>query len=166
MTLTVTLAWVEGRNLLHLVDEFASLLDAPRPGADPALRRLTPPAYPGDPEATAEFRRSTSGELLDRRRKDAARVRTDLVDFDGDEAPRDTLTPVELSLAEIDPWLRTLAAIRLVVAERLGIAETDHPHDPDDSRFAVYDWLGYRLEDLIQRADEEDDASAPDAVTG
>ncbi len=38
------------------------------------------------------------------------------------------------------------------IAERLGI-ESDDDHDPDDARFGVYDWLGYRLELVIEAAD-------------
>ena len=45
--------------------------------------------------------------------------------------------------------------MRLVLATRLGIdSETDH--DPEVPAFAVYDWLGYRLELLVQAADELD----------
>ena len=43
--------------------------------------------------------------------------------------------------------MRTLTAIRLVIASRLGIEDEDD-RDEDDPRFGVYDWLGYRLEGL------------------
>jgi hypothetical protein len=157
----ITIAWVEGRNLLHLIDEFLSLVDEPRLGSDPALARLTPVAYPDDDAAAAEFRRSTGDELFDRRREDAATMRGDLAPFDDDDDTRDPLAPqsVAVHAGHLDAWLRTLAAIRLVVATRLGIDHADH-HEADDPRFHVYDWLGYRLEDLIQRADDADAATA------
>lgn len=157
MSVVLSFAWIEGRNLLHLIDEFLSLIDA-SPNDDPALARLTPSAYPDDDAASAEFRLGTSHELLDRRRQDARAVRVDLADFDAeDEHSQDPLTPHELQVPapRIDSWMRTLAAIRLVVASRLGVENADR-HDDDDPRFHVYDWLGYRLDDLIRRADESD----------
>ena len=51
-------------------------------------------------------------------------------------------------------WLRTLAAIRLVLASRLGI-EVAEDHDPDDPRFGIYDWLGYRLDGLVAAVDDQ-----------
>lgn len=160
MTVTLPIAWIEGRNLLHLLDEFRSLIGGPLDDADPALSRLTPVAYPDDGAAAAEFRLGTRDELFDRRRKDADVVRADLAEFDvGDDEAPDALATVEVALSEVDPWMRTLAAIRLVVASRLGIAQDDR-HDADDPRFHVYDWLGYRLDDLIQRADDADEHAA------
>ena len=160
MSITISLAWVEGRNLLHLIDEFLELVGSPPVGADPALSRLTPVAYPDDEAAAAEFGSSTTHELLDRRRTDALAMRDDLVGFDDDDE-RDLLAAHEVDVApeRVDAWLRTLAAIRLVVASRLGIDQDDR-HDADDPRFQVYDWLGYRLDDLVQRADDADAARA------
>lgn len=160
MSVSISIARIEGRNLLHLIDEFLELVGGPRTSADPALARLAPTAYPDDDAAAAEFRRGTRDELFDRRRKDALVMREDLVEFDtagdGDPlAPQDVVIPD----ARIDAWMRTLAAIRLVVASRLGVDHDDH-HDPEDTRFHVYDWLGYRLDDLIQRADDADAATA------
>ena len=54
----------------------------------------------------------------------------------------------------IDAWLRTLTALRLVIANRLGIESDDDTHDPEDPRYGVYDWLGYRLDGLVRAADE------------
>ena len=165
VSVSLTIAWIEGRNLVHLIDEFVGLVSGPREGADPALDRLAPPVYPDDDAAAAEFRLRTESELFDRRRADALTMRGDLDGLDTDDAmPRDVLAPheVEVPTGHIDAWLRTLAAVRLVVASRLGI-ERDDRHDADDPRFQVYDWLGYRLDDLIQRADEAD---ATDSATG
>ena len=47
-----------------------------------------------------------------------------------------------------------LAAIRLVLATRLGI-RSEEDHDEDDPRFGIYDWLGYRLDGLVQAAYDE-----------
>ena len=66
-------------------------------------------------------------------------------------AAGDPASTIELMLSapEAAAWLRTLAALRLVLASRLGI-RTEDDHDPEDPRFGVYDWLGYRLELLVR----------------
>lgn len=157
-----TLALVEGMHLLQLVDDFRELVGADRSATDPALQRLTPRVYPDDAEASRAFAESTRDDLLDRRLLDADTVRLTLgaFDIDPDAVTEDAaLEPIELVIAEtqVDAWLRTLTAIRLVIAERLDIASDDEPeHDERDERFGIYDWLGCRLEVLIQAADELD----------
>ena len=157
--IVLPLALLEGAHLARLVDEFGELM-RDRSADDPAVRRLTPSAYPEDREAARAFSDSTRDELLDRRLSEAAAVRTALAPFDveidalSEEA---ALEPRDLVIAEDDlvAWLRTLTAIRLVIAERLGI--TTEEHRSDDGRSDIYDWLGYRLEVLIQAADELDE---------
>jgi hypothetical protein len=41
--------------------------------------------------------------------------------------------------------------VRLVMATRLGI--TTEEEQDDDPRFGVYNWLGFRLEGLLQAID-------------
>jgi hypothetical protein len=142
---------LEAAHLGGLVRQFVRLLDQPR-ADDHAIARLTPDAYPDDPDASAEFRRVTESDLLSARRSDAARVLADLGAEDADTiAEAHASDPVDLRLDPEDAtaWLRTLAAIRLVLASRLGI-RTEDDHDSDDPRFGIYDWLGYRLETLVQ----------------
>ncbi len=146
---------IEGAHLARIVEEFQEIVGSGRDTADPAVQRLTPTPYPDDTEASSTFADTTREVLLDRRWADAATVRSALTEFDSDPLGEDdALNESEVLVAEdqIDPWLRTLTAIRLVLASRLGIADDDE-HDTEDSRFAVYDWLGYRLEVLIQAAD-------------
>lgn len=145
------LAGVESQHLTTLIDQFLELLRDTELGTDVALGRLTPAVYPDDAEASAEFAAATSTDLLDRRAADARVVRAAL-------APLTVDDEAELAVAasELDPWLRTLTALRLVIASRLGI-ENGSAHDPDDPRFGVYDWLGYRLEVLVEAADALDD---------
>lgn len=154
----LSLALIEGAHLLRLVDEFGELLRA-RSTDDSAVRRLTPTAYPDDAEAAAAFAETTRDELLDRRRSEATTVRAALAPFDIEIdalSEKDALEPRDLVIAEddLDAWLRTLTAIRLVIADRLGITTEDHTSD--DGRGDIYDWLSYRLEVLIQAADEID----------
>ncbi|WP_223625025.1 DUF2017 family protein [Microbacterium sp. EST19A] len=155
----LSIAVLEGVHLARLVDDFRDLLTE-RETDDSAVRRLTPSAYPDDQDAARAFAESTRDDLLDRRLADAVTVRTALAPFDVDVEPLsedEALAPRDLVIAEddLDSWLRTLTAIRLVIADRLGITEDDQTDE--DGRGDIYDWLGYRLELLIQAADEVDE---------
>lgn len=157
----MSMATIEGINLVGLVDDFTSILAAAQDAPDPAIDRLTPDVYPEDAEASAEFSSATREELLDRRAADAATMRLTLTPFlselsedlteDAAMQHRDVTIPAE----EIDAWLRTLTAIRLVIATRLGITTDDEERDPEDPHFGVYDWLAYRLDTLISLADAQ-----------
>lgn len=147
----VQITRIEAANLAELLRQFRELLEA-TPTADPALARLAPDAYPDDAEASRQFHDLTASELLGRRDADAQTVLSSL--GAGADVPRtDTEAAEELTLSlsadQLDAWLRALAALRLVLASRLGVSSEDD-HDESDPRFAVYDWLGYRLELLVQ----------------
>jgi hypothetical protein len=118
-----------------------------------AAPRLVPDAYTDDPQGSAEFRRLTEPTLLERRSDDAAMVVASLAPLLAED-PTD-LEPVGLPL---DPptaaaWVRCLAALRLVLAERLGI-RTESDGEVDDPRFGVYEWLGFRLDGLMTALDD------------
>lgn len=155
--LVLELARVEAAHLAGLVGQFRDLLrdSAPEDG-DPALVRLAPAAY-DDEDAAREFRALTQHDLLDRRAADAEVVLASLPD--AAELPDDPEDPALLEQVEIRldadavrAWMRTLAAVRLVLATRLGITDADD-HDPEDPRFGVYDWIGYRLDGLVTALD-------------
>jgi Domain of unknown function (DUF2017) len=155
--IVLELTRLEAAHLAGLVTQFSELVDgAATDGGDPAIARLVPDAYE-DSAAAAEFRRLTEADLLDRRRDDGALVlatlapAADLPEDLDDPALLETAV-IALSPAEAGAWLRTLAAIRLVLATRLGIARADE-HDPGDPRFGIYDWLGYRLDGLVMALD-------------
>ncbi|WP_203579616.1 DUF2017 family protein [Microbacterium hibisci] len=157
----VEITRLEAAHLAGLVGQFAELLrdSAPEQG-DPAIARLVPPAYREDDSAAEEFRSLTQSDLLDRRSADAGVVLASLTD--AADIPDDPDDPALFEQVEIRldgdtarAWLRTLAAVRLVLATRLGVAEEDD-HDQDDPRFGVYDWIGYRLDGLVGALERED----------
>jgi len=164
-TLSLPLAVLEGIHLNELINQLTSVLADSEASSDPAIERLVPDAYPEDTDASAEFSNATRADLLERRRADAVSVQHALKplstvapeDLAGDEAiqEREVLIPAQ----ELDAWLRTLTALRLVIAARLNITAADDEHDLDDPRFHVYDWLGYRLDGLVALADAHDEAS-------
>ncbi|TDN92733.1 DUF2017 family protein [Microbacterium sp. BK668] len=160
------LSRLEATHLAGLVTQFAELLDETGDGLpdDPAVLRIVPDGYSGDPAAAQEFRELTQRELLERRSTDAAAVLADLahvIAIPADTAvTADDDTLLETALVRLDAdglqaWLRTLAAIRLVLASRLGIT-SEEDHDDEDPRFGVYDWIGYRLDGLVRAADSDD----------
>ena len=118
--------------------------------SDPALRRLLPDAYPGDAEATEEFRRYTDATLRDGMNADLLAVRASLLEI-GEKGQ------VTLDDEQAHAWLRVLNRVRLVLAVRLGIENaSDHDNlaeiDADDPRigpFLLFEWVGYLLSDLL-----------------
>lgn len=147
---------MEALHLSGLVAQFVDLLRTGSPAADPAVARLVPDAYESPTEA-AEFRSATEADLLDRRRADALRVLDSLGDAlpasdDSDDPTLLESVPVLLTDDDARAWLRTLAALRLILASRLGI-EDESDDDPDDPRFGVYEWVGYRLDGLVRALD-------------
>lgn len=123
---------------------------------DPAIARLLPDAYGGDPEASREFRGLTEMSLASRKVTNARRVieTLDAADADGGE--------LRLDPAATQSWLRTLADIRLTIAARLGIETDDQPEatDTDDIADAelalrdVYDWLAWVTETLLDALED------------
>jgi len=156
--LVMELTLLEAAHLSDLIGQFEDLVTS-ADGSDPALRRLVPDAYADDAEAASEFRRLTEGDLLSRRAADAGVVRSSLRrdgrDIDADQLDRaaaEDILVVDLTPDAAGSWLRTLAALRLVLADRLGVTDEDQRGD-GDARFGVYEWIGYRLEMLVQALD-------------
>lgn len=157
------MSMLEAAHLTDLVAQFAELIADTvdeTTSDDPAIARLVPDAYRDDPAAADEFRRLTQGDLLDRRRDDAdtvlATLQRDGVTLRPAQIADEDATAafvVELDDLRVAAWLRTLTSVRLVMATRLGITD-DGQEDPDDPRFGIYNWLGFRLEGLLDALED------------
>jgi hypothetical protein len=117
---------------------------------DPVLLRLLPNAY-ADPEAASDFRRYTEAQLRGAKQKNLRLVReqlTVLVD--------ENLGGVIEEL-DADIWLKAINDLRIALSIRLEINETSHEtfellpdEDPQKPVYAVYFWLGWLQENLLE----------------
>jgi hypothetical protein len=118
---------------------------------DPAVQRLFPNAYPHDAAASSDFRRFT---LRDQRDNKLAAVRVVLGDL---AATQHGGHPVKISDDHTEAWLKTLTNLRLSVATRLGITDSEAAEElaqlaDDDPRafmHSIYEWLGFAQETLL-----------------
>ena len=136
----VRLRFHEGEVLLlrELVDELTALLEDP---ADPALRRLFPPAH-DDPETEKQYRSLVGDQLVHGRTAAVAVV-------------RETLGGDTLDSEQADAWLRALNDLRLLLGTRLDVSEEiDFEHldleTPRGRDLAVYGYLSWLQEQLVE----------------
>ena len=138
--------------LQSLAGQVAELVadGAQRAEPDAALARLLPDAYPGDPEASAEFRRFTQGGLAERKVGNAESL---IRSLDG----TGVTGSVTLDQSEALSWLRCLTDIRLTIASRLGIESEDDDagRTIDPLMREIYDWLGFVQNSLIEALDDQ-----------
>ncbi|MCJ1673512.1 MULTISPECIES: DUF2017 domain-containing protein [unclassified Rathayibacter] len=149
--------------LRHLAGEMLELLDrgtSEDARNDPALARLLPDAYRDDDEAAAEFRRFTAPDLAGRKMDDARAITAALDAGEGSGHARVFAGLGEVAVRLEPPqalsWLRGLTDMRLALAARLGIVDTDDV-EPDGETGqairAVYDWLGSVQDGLVRAID-------------
>lgn len=117
------------------------------PPEDAVLLRLLPNAY-ADPVESAEFRRYTESTLRGKKREHAMHMRTHLVEEDE--------STISLSEQGAQAWLGAMNDIRLALGVRLNVEDNSYdrfellsPEDPMQAVFAVYSWLGWLQESLI-----------------
>ncbi|HSC93189.1 MAG TPA: DUF2017 family protein [Gaiellaceae bacterium] len=108
---------------------------------DTAVARLFPSAYRDDDEAAEEFARLVHPDLRQRR-------------LDALDLVARTVDEQELDQAQAEAWCGALNDLRLVLGERLGVAEDEllHDLDPGDPRapeLALYGWLTYVQGSLV-----------------
>ncbi len=147
---TVRVEPEEARILVSLADQLQALLaDALDASADrdSAVRRVLPDAYRHEPELADEWRQLSRRGLVDRKIGFARALSTALAPIVDAEAAG----TVALSEPEALDWVRGLADLRLVIADRMGIIV-----DGDEGTFAepglrdVYDWLAWLQDSLVQ----------------
>ena len=133
----------EQEMLAHVLPQLRELVMGE---TDPALRRLSPPARPDDEEAETFYRQMVTDDLL--------RSRLEAI-----EIVEEGIGGTTLDDAGIDAWMHSLNALRLVLGERLDVDVVGHDalHDlaDDDERVpivALYEWLGWLLEQLVEAA--------------
>lgn len=125
--------------------------DEPETSSDPVVQRLFPTAYPHDPAAASDFRRFTERDQRQRKLRDAQQVLTDLV------AAKGGAESLKVASSAVTAWLKTLTALRLSVAARLGITDSDSAaeleelteDDPRAFMYSVYEWLGFAQESML-----------------
>jgi hypothetical protein len=143
---TATFSSDESRILSDLVGQLLELVDnRGAPGSDPALDRLLPAGYRDSAADAAEFRRFTESDLADGKVRNARAV------LDALSSPaRHRKLVVELNREGVGAWLRTLTDLRLTLGARLAVERDGSiPLDADSMTVAIYEWLGYLQESLV-----------------
>ena len=123
------------------------------PPDDDVLLRLLPNAYADQVDAS-EFRRYTESTLRQKKQAHAMAMRMHL------KAAVDGV--VELDHDSANAWLGAMNDVRLALGVRLKVEENTHqelellaPDDPMRGVYAVYSWLGWLQESLIDSLMDE-----------
>ncbi len=128
--------------LRNLADQLRELLAETTD--DPSVRRLFPTAYHDDPERDREYQQLVRDELLERRLTALATVEA-------------TLDTDELTEEQLGAWLSSLNDLRLVLGTRLDVGEElldVEADDPDAPAYAVYEYLGFLLSEVVDALTE------------
>ncbi|WCC79376.1 DUF2017 family protein [Cutibacterium equinum] len=121
------------------------------PQDDEVSRSILPSAYRGDDAADAGFHARHDVEEVAARWQDAQALRTDL-----DTLQRTGVIPMNPQTTQ--RWLRTVNALRVMMATRLGITDQISAdevarlaqEDVDAQEERVYEWLGFVVEVLVE----------------
>ncbi len=166
----------EGDGQSHQVDPLLHLVgisSADSLPEDPVLRRLLPNAY-DDERAAGEFRRYTEHGLREKKKAHALTIYEALLPQDEEwsgDTPLDKGSK-EISFPESDAmaWLGGLNDLRLALAVRLGIGaekgartpteqhqkyELMLESDPMKAVYAVYSWIGWLQQSLLEAITEQ-----------
>jgi hypothetical protein len=130
------------------------------PPEDEVLRRLLPNAYADETDAS-EFRRYTESTLRAKKQAHAVSMRIHL--------KSSTDGTVDLTHDEANAWLGAINDVRLALGVRLKVENNSHeelellsPDDPLRGVYAVYTWLGWLqetlLDALIDDAEEDEES--------
>ena len=123
------------------------------PPEDEVLLRLLPNAYADQVDAS-EFRRYTESTLRQKKKAHAMAMRMHI------KAAVDGV--IELDHDSANAWLGAMNDVRLALGVRLKVEENTHqelellaPDDPMRGVYAVYSWLGWLQESLIDALMDE-----------
>lgn len=123
------------------------------PPEDEVLLRLLPNAYADQVDAS-EFRRYTESTLRQKKQAHAMAMRMHI------KAAVDGV--IELDHDSANAWLGAMNDVRLALGVRLKVEENTHqelellaPDDPMRGVYAVYSWLGWLQESLIDALMDE-----------
>jgi len=127
--------------LRSLPGQLRQMLTGQDSATDPDLRRLFPPAYPDDPQKSAEYDGMVRDDLMAERIA-AIEVMERTIDSDS------------LSEDELLAWLSAINDLRLVLGTRLDIPEDLSeldvlPEDPRAEGLALYAYLSVLEEDAV-----------------
>jgi hypothetical protein len=109
---------------------------------DPSLLRLFPTAYTADSEREAEYQQLMHEDLLDSHRGAL-------------EVMEETIEATDLDEDQLVAWMKAINQMRLVLGTRLDVTEDlyEEGMDPTDPRapgFALYSYLGWLQEQIVQ----------------
>ncbi|HMG26159.1 MAG TPA: DUF2017 family protein [Acidimicrobiia bacterium] len=151
--IVVTLDANELELLRSIPDEVRGALERPASKDDPVYNRLFPSAYldPTEESAEQEWQELVHPELLQSRLAALELVTTTL-----DRAvTKRGRAEVELTPEEVEAWLGVVNDARLTLGTRLGVTEDAEseaidPSDPSAPAHAVYGWLTWFENDLVE----------------
>jgi hypothetical protein len=152
-SIVVTLDTNEVELLRTIPGEVRAAVEKPGSKDDPVYNRLFPSAYldPTEESAEQEWQELVHPELLQSRLAALELVATTL-----DRAvTKRGRAEVELTPEEVEAWLGVVNDARLTLGTRLGVTEDAEseavdPSDPTAPAHAVYGWLTWFENDLVE----------------
>ncbi len=111
---------------------------------DPKLARLFPPAYTDDDGSESEYRRLMHDELVASRVAAIDTVEGSLAaSVDGNDR-------VRFDAAGLEALATSLNSVRLVLGTLLGITDEDEEPDPNVPEVALYHFLSWMLDGVVE----------------
>lgn len=136
-TFRVRLPAEEREVLAALPGQLREALDA----GEPTLYRLFPPAHANDDEANAHYVRLVGASLLEGKLRALEHLER-------------TAHAETLGEDDLGAWLGGLESLRLALGTQLDVTEASYgpldPSDPDAPRLALYHWLSWLQEEVVQ----------------
>jgi hypothetical protein len=132
--------------LAALPSQLRDALDA----GEPTLYRLFPPAHAEDDAANEDYARLVGPGLVDGKLQALSELER-------------TAHATTLDEDELGAWLGGVESLRLVLGTQLDVSEETYAafdaDDPDASRLALYHWLSWLQEEVVQALAQSIDRS-------